>query len=342
MSIKKNGMKGIFGSAWGQRAMILILICIVMLFFEPRFLTGNNFINILLSISIYGIMACGMLFPVLVSGIDLSIGSVAALSGAIITFYSMDRGSTNGSFVVGFIIAMLICVVIGVVHGLLVMKISIPAFVVTLATKYFLQGIVMIYTGNAYTNITDKSSLLYKFSTTQLFSTIPMPVVVFIVIIIITLFILNFTVFGRKIYAVGGNITAARFAGIKCNKTVIIAYIASSVAAGIGGIVLTSWNAVVSSLLASGYEGPVLLAIIIGGVNLAGGEGGVAGAVFGALFVGIIDNMQTLLGVPGEYRDFIQGMIIIVALALTVYSHRKSSGLAGPPLSGKAQRKNVR
>lgn len=100
-----------------------------------------------------------------------------------------------------------------------------PAFVVTLATKYFLLGVVMIYTGNTYTNITDKSSLLYKFSTTRLFDVVPMLVVVFIITIIITLFILNFTVFGRKICAVGGNITTAKFAGIKCDKTVVIAYI---------------------------------------------------------------------------------------------------------------------
>lgn len=320
----KEGVKGVFGSAWGQRALILVAICIIMLIFEPRFFTGSNFISIMLAISIYGIMACGMLFPVLVGGIDLAIGSSAALSGAIITFYSMDHGSTDLSFIVGFIIAMAVCVVIGAVHGLLVMKISIPAFVVTLATKYFLLGVIMIYTGNTYTNITDKSSILYKFSTTWLFDLVPVPVVVLIVVVAITLFILNFTVFGRKIYAVGGNITASKFAGIKCNKYVVVAYILSSMAAGIGGIVLTSWNAVVSSLMAAGYEGPVLLAMIIGGVSLAGGEGGVARVVFGALLVGIIDNMQTLLGVPGEYRDFIQGIIIIAALAFITRSHIKS------------------
>ena len=329
-----KSLKEIFVSAWGQRIVILIVIGVIMLIFEPKFFTGNNFISIMLAISVYGVMACGMLLPVLVGGIDLSIGSTAALSGAIVTFYSMERNSTSGSFIVGFLIAMLVCAVIGVAHGILVMKISIPAFVVTLATKYFLLGVVMIYTGNAYTNITDKSSLLYKFSTTWLFGAIPVPVVVFLIVAVITLFILNLTTFGRKIYAVGGNPIAARFAGIKCDKSVVLAYIFSSVAAGIGGIVLTSWNAVVSSLMASGYEGPVLLAMIIGGNDLAGGEGGVARAIFGALLVGIIDNMQTLLGVPGDYRDFVQGVIIIAALAYvtrTQIKNRKSTNLASKP-----------
>ena len=140
----------VIGNPWGQRISILVLIMICMLIFEPRFFRLENASSILLAISLYGIMACGMLFVVLVAGIDLSVGSTAGLAAAILVLFSHNSGFTTGGFLVGLLVAVAACVLIGVVHGILVTRFNIPAFVVTLATKYVIYGAVLLVSKGAF------------------------------------------------------------------------------------------------------------------------------------------------------------------------------------------------
>ncbi len=314
------------GNQWGQRLTIIVLIMIVMVIFEQSFFKPSNATNILLAISLYGIMACGMLFVVLIGGMDLSVGSMAALAAVLMSKSAYDSGFTTAGFFTGVLIALAACIVVGIVHGILVTYFSIPAFVVTLATKYLIYGLVLLVTSGRYVQILGKG-IIQQLGNGRLFGTVPMPVVIFIVYAVICTFILSKTVFGRRLYATGGNSIASQLVGIKTKSTTIISFIICSISAGIGGIILASQNMLAGPTTANGYEGNVMTAMVVGGLNLAGGEGGTAGAIFGALLVGIINNMLNLLGVPSDYTTFVQGVIIIVALSLNMYTSRRSQGL---------------
>ena len=300
---------------------------IVMAIFERNFFKPANASNILLAISLYGIMACGMLFVVLVGGMDLSVGSMAALSASILSMNAHASGYTAGGFFTGILIAIAACIFVGIVHGILVTYFSIPAFVVTLATKYLIYGFVLLVTNGRYVQIINKSSLIYELGNARLFGAIPMPVVIFVIYAVICAFILSKTVFGRRLYAVGGNQVASKLVGIKTRTTILFSYIICSISAGLGGMILASQNMIAGPTTAQGYEGNVLTAMVVGGLNLAGGEGGVSGAIFGALLVGIINNMLILLGVKSDYTTFVQGVIIISAVSLNMYTSRRSQGL---------------
>lgn len=314
------------GNQWGQRVSIIVLIMIVMAIFQQNFFKPANFSNILLAISLYGIMACGMLFVVLVGGMDLSVGSMAALTASILSMNAQASGYTGAGFITGVLIAIAACIAVGIIHGILVTYFAIPAFVVTLATKYLIYGFVMLVTGGRYVNIID-DGIMYQIGNGRLFGVIPMPEVIFIVYAVICALILSKTVFGRRLYAVGGNPVASKLVGIRTNPTTIVSYIICSISAGIGGMILASQNMIAGPTTASGYEGNVLTAMVVGGLNLAGGEGGVSGAIFGALLVGIINNMLILLGVKSDYTTFVQGVIIISAVSLNMYTSRRSRGL---------------
>ena len=320
----------VLGNPWGQRISILVLIMICMAIFEPRFFRLENASSILLAISLYGIMACGMLFVILVAGIDLSVGSTAGLAAAILVTFAHNSGFTTGGFLIGLVVAVLACVLIGVFHGILVTRFNIPAFVVTLATKYVIYGVVLLVSKGAFIMISGEGisdTLMYKLGNLRVFGAIPIPEVIFVLFALVCAFILGKTVFGRKLYAVGGNPVASMLVGIKTKFSIITAYVICSVSAGIGGMILASMNLQAGPTTASGYEGNVLTAMVVGGLNLAGGEGGVIGAIFGALLVGIINNMLILLGVPSDYQTFVQGAIIIAAVSLNMYTSRRSQGL---------------
>lgn len=314
------------GNQWGQRASILLLIMVVMALFAPTFFSLKNASSILLAISLYGIMACGMLFVVLVGGIDLSVGSTAALTASILSINSYRSGYTMQGFLTGVVIAIAVCVLIGVIHGLLTTKFALPSFVVTLATKYIIYGTVLLVTGGHFVQIID-NGIMRQIGNYKVFGAVPMPEVIFIVYAIICAFILGKTVFGRRLYATGGNPVASKLVGIRTNFSVIVSYIICSISAGVGGMILASMNMQAGPTTANGYEGNVLTAMVVGGLNLAGGEGGVIGAIFGALLVGIINNVLILLGVPSDYTTFVQGAIIISAVSLNMYTSRRSLGL---------------
>jgi ribose transport system permease protein len=321
----KSKLENFMGSAWGQRALILAIIMLAMLFLEPKFFSLQNLNSILLAIALYGIMAGGMLFTVLTGGMDLSVGSMAAMAGTILALNVHRNDYTVGSFFIGIGIALLVSIVIGLLHGSLVTFFGIPAFVVTLATQYGISGIVQLITGGYFVNAID-DGIFYKLGNARV-AGVPMPIVLFVVFSVIFAVVLGKTTYGRRLYAVGGNMTASKLVGIKTKFTVIIGYVVSSVSAGIGGMILVSMNMNAGTTTAAGYEGSVLMAMVVGGINLAGGEGDIPGAIFGALLVGIINNIMILVGIPFDYQKFVQGLIIVGAVILNMYTIRRSQGL---------------
>lgn len=335
--MKKKAIN-ILGNPWGQRITLLIIISIIMAIYEPRFFQLSNASSILLAIALYGIMACGMLFVVLTGGMDLSVGSTGALGGTILTMYVVNHGFDVTNVMIGILFTILASIIIGLFHGTFVTCFKIPSFVITLATQYIIYGVVQYYTNGKYIYPID-NGFYFHIGNGKVFG-IPMPIIIFIIYVLICAFILGCTTYGRKLYAVGGNPIASELMGVRSKLYAIAAYIICSVSAGIGGMVLASMNMVVGCNTASGYEGYVLTAMVVGGINLAGGEGGIPGAVFGALLVGILDNMMILLSVPSDYQKFIQGIIILGAVSLNMYTHRKSAGLAGAKKTRKLGRDN--
>ena len=329
----KKVLKAI-GSPWGQRITLLVLICIIMAIFEPIFFKPNNYKSILLAIAVNGVMVCGMLFTVLVGGMDLSVGAMAGISASIAFRISEASAFTSSSFIFGCAVAIALCLVAGFISGFLVTQFALPAFVVTLAMKYIVYGSIYMVTQGFFV-LPPASGLSFQIGNQIVFEiplgggdklSIPMPVIILIVVVAICAFVLTKTTYGRKLYAIGGNKNVANLVGIKSNMNITGAFMISSVLAGFAGIMLASMNGQAGQTTALNYEGNVLMAMVVGGVNLAGGEGGVAGAVFGALLVGIINNMLLLLSVESTIQTFVRGIIILAAMTLNMYAKRSMAG----------------
>jgi ribose/xylose/arabinose/galactoside ABC-type transport system permease subunit len=333
----------LMGNAWIQRATILAVICVIMAVFAQKFFLPENFKSILISISLYGVMACGMLFVILIGGIDLCVGSTAALASCIMLKILTTNGNPTTGLIAGFAAALGLCVLIGLFHGVQAAYFGLPAFVVTIATQYAIYGAMLIYTDGKFIYNKNMEGLFYELASGKLFG-VPMTVVWFLIAVAVSAVLLGCTAFGRKCYLVGGNAAAAKLLGINVKKYTIVSYVISSVAAGFTGIVLASLNMSAYAATAKGYEGKVLMAMVVGGINLAGGEGGIPGAVFGALFVGILNNALILLDVSTDYQGFVQGVVIIAAIALNVFTDRRAQGLSGAkrrkaaPVEAKQQR----
>lgn len=328
----KKALK-IAGSSWGQRLSLLVIICVVMAILEPVFFRANNAKNILLAIAVNGVMVSGMLFTVLVGGMDLSVGSMAGISAAIAFRTAEASGFTTNGFITGCALAFAVCLVAGFLNGFFVTRFALPAFVVTLAMKYILFGANFLVTRGFFVlppaqglsfDIGNKIVLSIRLGDDKL--SIPMPVIILIIVVAVCAFILGKTTYGRKLYAIGGNKNVANLVGVNSEGNIIGAFMISSVLAGLGGVMLASMNGQAGQNTAVGYEGNVLMAMVVGGINLAGGEGGMPGAIFGALLVGIINNVMVLLSVPSDLQKFVQGVVILAAMTLNMYAKRGSAG----------------
>jgi ribose/xylose/arabinose/galactoside ABC-type transport system permease subunit len=297
-----------------------------MAIFQPRFFQYSNFMDILLMIAIYGIMSCGMLFVVLLGGLDLSMGSLAGLCGTVMCVVAMNGDYSMSSMIIGIIAAIIVSLIVGFIHGILVTSLSMPSFVVTLASKYLLYGLIPVVSGVSRSYV-QQGTFIEAIANEKVLG-VPMRVIMFLIFALIAWYLLSQTTFGRRIYAIGGNPRAAEFVGIKVFRNTRIAYMICALSAGIGGIILTSSTMIAGQSIGTGYEGMVLMAMIVGGINLAGGEGTVSGAVFGALLVGIIQNIIYMTDFLNPYYlKFYQGVIILAVVIISVVmQNRKRRG----------------
>lgn len=309
-----------------QRVFLLLAIVLVMAIFQGRaFFTFFNMMNILLSISIYGIMICGSIFPLLIGGMDLSIGSVAAFSGALAAILISTGGYTGASVFWGILAGLGVGAAAGLVNGLITYLFNVPALLVTISTQYIMSGLVQRLTENR--GISCNHSVFFSFLGGGVVGRIPFPIFIMLAMALVVYFVLKKTVLGRQVYAVGGNAVATKLMGASPFKITVFAYVISGLTAALAGIVLVSMNQMAKASTASGYELYVFIAMVVGGVSFAGGEGTVQGALFGALFVGVLTNALMLLGVDSTYHQLIEGVIIIAAVALNMRARMKGSGL---------------
>ena len=282
------------------------------------FLTMRNMFNVLRQLSTNLYLACGMTMVIILGGIDLSVGSVIALSGCVAAAGVARYGM---SIPIAMLLGIFIGVVFGLFNGLVVAKTTIPAFIVTLATMNIARGLSYVYTGGSPVRVVSKA---WQFLGAGYVNIFPTPVVLLVIILIITAILMNKTKFGRYIYAVGGNAQAARFSGISVTKIKFWVYTYSGLMAGIAGVVLSSRMYSGQPTAGEGAEMDAIAAVVVGGTSMAGGSGKIGGTIIGALIIGFLNNGLNLLNVNSFWQYVVKGVVILLAVFIDFLRHRDS------------------
>ncbi|MBR3150543.1 MAG: ABC transporter permease [Erysipelotrichaceae bacterium] len=312
-SVKNNPVvKAILGSS--RILVLLILAVFFTIATKGTFFSYKNLVNILYSVSLIGIMICGACFAVLLGGIDRTVSGNAALSGAIVAMTILNKGVGGSNVALAIFLGLGAGVLSGLIHGLILSRFNIPAFLLTLATNEVLYGFVQLVTSNTLIYVNGCTLMDYIGQVRWL--GIPIPVYIMLACILFAYIILNHTVYGRQVYSVGGNRQSSELSGVPARKVILIAYVISGFMGALAGFVLSSMNQQASAGQAKNYENNVLAAIVVGGVSMRGGSGSIQNAILGAFLIGVIENGMNLMGVPSIYKDMAKGIIIIVAVAM--------------------------
>lgn len=292
---------------------VLILLCVVLSFANQYFLTWGNIADVLRQTSINGILAVGMTYVVLTGGIDLSVGSTLALAGMVSA--SVVTGGHPHGVAAGMLAGLTVGAAVGAVNGILVARLAVPSFVATLGMLSVARGLTFIYNdGMPIANLPD----VYLNVGTGTFAGLPVPVIVFALVVLLFWFLLRFTTYGRYVYAVGGNVKSAKTSGISTGKVICSVYLIGGLLAGLAGIVLAARTTSALPQAGLSYELDAIAAVVIGGTSLSGGSGSLGGTVVGALLIGVINNGLNLLGVSSYYQQVVKGVIIVGAVLLDV------------------------
>ena len=298
---------------------------------QPAFWSWSNMFSILLGVTVYAILAMGITFTLVIDGLDLSVGSVAAMS-VMIASYTMVVMDLGG--VVAFIVCLLLGALLGLINGLLIVRIKIPDLLATLGMMFLIQGLQLIPsggrsigTGMMLENGEEAEGMFSEgflyLGQGRLFGLVPIPVIFMIVMAIIVYLILDHTRWGRVLYAIGGNPEAARLAGANVDRYKIMAYIASGTISALGGILLAARVGRGDVSSGSGLLLDAVGAALIGFAVLGVRRPNAFGTVVGAIFVGMLLNGLTMLNMPYYTQDFIKGIVLVASLAFTFGLARK-------------------
>lgn len=305
-----------------NKLFILLAFMLILTVIAPQsFPTVANLSNVLWSVSVVGIMVSGSIFAILVGGIDLSVGSMLAMTGIILVRVIRYFNYSATGVILGILLALMAGLLVGLIHGIIITSFQVPAFLVTFATQSIILGLSMLLTNNKIIGCLEPKAFTL-IGMGKIFG-IPVPIYIMAVIALLSCFILSKTEVGRYVYAVGGNAEASRISGISDRGIIILSYIFSSLTAVIGGIVLASMTQQAMASTGKGYETEVITAAVIGGVSLAGGEGRVQGAIFGAVLVGLLNNGMNLLNVPSTHAGLVKGLVIICAVAIDILGRKE-------------------
>jgi len=302
--------------------LLLLLIIIALWAAKPSFMTLQNWLNIFKSVALKGVIACGMTMVIISGQIDLSIGSVVAISG-VVTSYICDilpRATGMGltaACIIGIIAAALLAIAIGVFHGFAQQKFGMPSFIVTLSTQLFLYGLAGIIC-NGFP-ITNKLPGWFNLIGTGRLGVVPVPAIILIIVFLICLFFMNYTHIGRSIYAVGGNQEAARLSGINVTRTKIFCFAATALLATLGGFMNSAQVLSASFSFGKGWETDVISSVVIGGTSMTGGIGKIRGTLLGIVFLGVIINGMTLLDVSVYMQYIIRGVLLFSSVLLSIF-----------------------
>ena len=286
---------------------ILVIFLIAMAFLSDRFFTFKNLTNVGRQISLNAILALGMTLVIISGGIDLSVGGVCAL-GCCVCAKILN---STGSSLFAIAVVLLIGLAVGAFNGFVVSKTGIAPFIVTLSTVSIIRGITLVMTNASPMPI---SNAAFKFIGQGTLLGIPFPIYITLILAIITAFVMNKTVFGRYVYAIGGNERSAVVAGIQVKKVKISVYMVSGFLAAFTAIIYTSRLSSGVPSLGDGFEMDAITAAVIGGASLAGGQGHIWGTMIGAVIIGILNNALNLLNINSYFQDIVKGVVVLLAV----------------------------
>lgn len=297
---------------------VMLVLIIVMSLISPTFFTSSNLLNVVKQASITSVIGVGMTFVLITGGIDLSVGSVMALSGTLAASMAVaDKGLPIGIAILTGVSLGALC---GLVNGIGVSYIGFPPFIMTLGMMTIARGIPLVYTNG--TPIFGLSDAFNSLANSRILGVSTL-VYYMVAVSALGYVILSKTVLGRQIYAIGGNEEAARLSGVAVAKLKMLVYVFSGFLSGIAGILICSRITSGNGTVASGYEMNAISAAVIGGVSMTGGSGSVLGMVVGAMILTIIQNSFDIMGVNSFYQDIIKGIIILLAVFLDLKGKRK-------------------
>lgn len=310
----ETGSKKLFTKEWliEQKSLIALLFLIVVVsFLNPNFFTVDNILNILRQTSVNAIIAVGMTLVILTAGIDLSVGSVLALCGAL----AASMIALEVPVLIAVPTALFAGAVLGAISGIIIAKGKVQAFIATLVTMTLLRGVTMVYTDGRpiSTGFTDTADAFAWFGTGYALG-IPVPVWLMVIVFAAAWYLLNHTRFGRYVYALGGNESATRLSGINVDRVKIGVYAICGVLAALAGIIVTSRLSSAQPTAGMGYELDAIAAVVLGGTSLMGGKGRIMGTLIGALIIGFLNNALNLLDVSSYYQMIAKAVVILLAV----------------------------
>ena len=316
----RSGLMELSGSRiWSKsnRYIGLLIIVIAAYLLVPRFLSYTNVINLVRQTFLLTLIAYGMALSMLIGGLDLSLGSVAALSSVLAaTFIS------QGNVLLGIGVGLSVGGACGLLNGLLIARFKLPDFIMTFSMMFIARGLAMTYT---------KGESIYGYPKSFLWigksfiGPVPAPVIISALLLVLLYFLLNRTTFGRNTYAVGVSKEAARFSGLSVPRKLAQVYTIGGLLAGLAGLIyIARLNSADAEM---GFMWPLeaIAVCVIGGISFAGGEGNILGLVLGGIVMAIINNCLNLLGIPPRFQDFFVGFVIILAVTIDHYSKRREA-----------------
>ena len=289
----------------------LLVICAGLALTSPTFLSIGNLMDVMRQVSINAVIAFGMTLVILLGGIDLSVGSILAVS-SVVTAGFMRTGCDA---VLATLAGILSGALMGSLNGVLIAKGKVAPFIATLGMMTLLRGASLVMSkGSPITGFS--SDFFAILGGGYIARSIPVPVVSMLAIFALFWFVLKQTVFGRHVYATGGNAEAAMLSGVNTDRIQILVYTISGAMAAIAGLILTSRLNSAQPTAGAGYELDAIAAVVLGGTSLSGGRGWIFGTLVGALLIGVLNNGLNLLSVPSFYQQVIKGAVILLAVLL--------------------------
>ena len=297
----------------------LVALCVAISFRSDRFLTQDNIMNVLRQISSNMYLACAMTMILIAGGIDLSVGSIVAITGV--------TAGTLLNMGVPIPLTIIICLVLGglygTITGAIITNTTLPPFIVTYSMMQILRGATYVYTGGTTVRVDNRAFI--NLGTGYAFGFLPLPVIYLLIVFIIVFIVLNKTSLGRHIYAVGGNEKAAKFSGINVRRTRMFVYIFSGVMGALAGMVMCARSYSGNPLAGDGAEMDAIAACVLGGASMAGGYGFVGGTLIGALIIGLLNNGLNLMRIDSYWQIILKGIVILVAVYVDYIKNLKKN-----------------
>lgn len=320
----KEKRKKKFDIATFAPILFLFLLLLFYSVFAKNFFSVGNFVNILRQVSVTGTMAVGVTLVILLGEIDLSIATVMAFSGMIVSGLSLGQFFGLPALPVGvcIVIAILVGVIIGALSGLANAKLGIPGFMATLSMMFICEGLMLMLTGGS--PIFGLPQALVFWGSGYIFGSIPVIIVVFLAVFLLGLLLLKLTIFGRNLYAIGGNAEAARLAGIHIVKNKVMSFVISAALAALAGVLMVGRIGSGQVTAGEGLQMQPIAAAVLGGASLLGGKGNMLGTLLGVLIMGVLVNGLNIMGAGSEIQKLTTGLVLFAAVAFNIWSAKRA------------------